>query len=31
MAALSPPLDERYFFSKVIGNTTKHVCSALAC
>ncbi len=30
MAPPSPP-DEHYIFTKVISNTSKHVCSALAC
>ncbi len=31
MAVPPPPPDEHYFFSRVIGNTIKHVCPALAC
>jgi hypothetical protein len=31
MAAPPPPPDEHYIFTRVIGNTTKHVCSTLAC
>jgi hypothetical protein len=31
MAAPPPPLDKHYFFTRVIGNTTKHVCPTLAC
>jgi hypothetical protein len=31
MAAPGLPPDEHYFFTRVIGNTTKHVCPALAC
>jgi hypothetical protein len=31
MAAPPLPPGEHYFFTKVIGNTTKHVCLALAC
>jgi hypothetical protein len=31
MATLPPPLDEHYIFSRVIGNTTKHVYLTLAC
>jgi hypothetical protein len=31
MAAPPLPINEHDFFSRVIGNTTKHVCPALAC
>jgi hypothetical protein len=31
MAAPSSPPDEHYIFTRVIGNTTKHVCPSLAC
>jgi hypothetical protein len=31
MAAPPPPPDEHYIFTKVIDNTSKHVCLGLAC
>ncbi|CAK9872756.1 unnamed protein product [Sphagnum jensenii] len=31
MVAPSPPPDKHYIFTRVIGNTTKHVCSTLVC
>jgi hypothetical protein len=31
MAAPPPPLDEHYIFTRVIDNTTKHICPTLVC